>query len=77
MARLCYQVWHKSRITPLHAGSFLQPYQEQNVTLSLISEMASEFIGALHLCRTFLGFAAVVAWCKSDFLAAESSADYT
>lgn len=76
MARLCYQVWHKSRTTPQNAGPFLQPYQEQNVTLSLISAMVSEFIGALHLCRTFLGFAAVVAWCKSDFLAAESSADY-
>lgn len=76
MARLWHQVWHKSRITPLSAGPFLQPYQEQNVTLSLISEMVSEFIGALHVCRTFLGFAAVVAWCKSDFLAAESSTDY-
>lgn len=76
MARFCYQVWYKSRVIPLIAGPLLQHNQEQNVTLSLIPEMVSGFIAAMHLCRTFPAFAAAAAWCKSDFLAAEKSADY-
>lgn len=76
MARFCYQVWNKSEVIPLNAGPLLQHNQEQNATLSLIPEMASGFIGAMHLCRTFPAFAAAAAWCKSDFLAAGKSADY-